>query len=77
MRGATHVVVFDAAGRNLLRTKLVGITEGFERPSRPLTMSRAALAAAMSILVLALVFVTVNLTVDLIQSLLDPRIRRG
>src|SRR5439155_1153453 len=53
MRGATHVVVFDAAGRNLLRTKLVGITEGFERPSRPLTMSRAALAAMMSILVLA------------------------
>src|SRR5436309_12859050 len=32
---------------------LVGITEGFECPSRPLTMSRAALAAMMSILVLA------------------------
>jgi peptide/nickel transport system permease protein len=30
-----------------------------------------------TILVLALVFVTVNLTVDLIQSSLDPRIRRG
>jgi len=30
-----------------------------------------------TILVLSLVFVTTNLIVDLLQSLIDPRIRRG
>lgn len=44
---------FDAAGRNLLRTKFGRYYEGFECPSRPLTMSRAALTAVISILVLA------------------------